>query len=108
MTSEPGGQVTTRWKTARPVVWIGLALTSIGYGVFYVVLTPSYSQGAQEAIQVLPGIGQGLAIQSPMMVIQAAMPQKDMAASMSAWILLRSIAAAVGELTLSTLSADIC
>jgi hypothetical protein len=31
-----------------------------------------------------------------MMIIQAAMPVQDMAASMSAWILLRSIGAAVG------------
>lgn len=30
------------------------------------------------------------------MIIQAAMPVKDMAASMSAWVLLRSIGAAVG------------
>ncbi|ORX37282.1 major facilitator superfamily domain-containing protein [Kockovaella imperatae] len=90
------GQITTRWKQPRPVVWIGLALTSIGYGVFYRVLRPEFSLAAQEAVQLLPGIGQGLAIQSPMMVIQAAMPQKDMAASMSAWILLRSIAAGVG------------
>ena len=72
-------------------------MTCVGYGAFYAVYKSTGSYAAQEAVQVIAGIGQGLAIQSPMMIIQAAMPAKDMAASMSAWILLRSIAAAVGE-----------
>ena len=91
------GQITSRTGKARILVWTGLFLTAVGYGLMYALLTSTSSLATQLGLQVLPGIGVGFAVQAPMMIIQAAMPAKDMAASMSAWILMRSIAAAVGQ-----------
>ena len=76
-------------------------MTCLGYGLFFGLLKGNESYATQEGIQLLPGIGIGLAINTPMIIIQAAMPAKEMAASMSAWMLVRSIAAAVGESRLS-------
>lgn len=90
------GQLTSRFHIVRPIVWIGFAITAIGYGLFYALLTPNVSYAMQEGIQVIPASGIGLAITTPMLVIQASMPPKEMAAVTSAWVLLRSLGVTIG------------
>ncbi|KAK1925865.1 major facilitator superfamily domain-containing protein [Papiliotrema laurentii] len=97
------GQLTSRYHLTRPLIWTGFGLACIGYILFATLLNPHTGFATQLGIQVIASAGVGLAIQTPMMVIQAAMPFEDMAASMSAWILMRSVAAAVGVAVFSAL-----
>jgi MFS family permease len=97
------GQLTSRYHLTRPLIWTGFGLACIGYILFATLLNPHTGFATQLGIQIIASAGVGLAIQTPMMVIQAAMPFEDMAASMSAWILMRSVAAAVGVAVFSAL-----
>ena len=90
------GQLTSRYGLVRSQIWVGYGLTCLGYGLFYALLTEDVAYATQEGIQLIPAAGVGLSIQTPMIILQAAMPVADMAACMSAWVLLRSIGAAVG------------
>lgn len=90
------GQLTTRLGLVRSLIWTGFGLTCLGYGLFYGLLTETASFATSLGIQVIPAAGVGLSISTPMLVLQAALKPEDMAASMSAWILIRSIGAAVG------------
>ncbi|OCF40442.1 hypothetical protein I317_05745 [Kwoniella heveanensis CBS 569] len=90
------GEITTRLHIVRPVIWTGFALTALGFGLWYAFMTSTVSYATQEGLQILPAAGIGMAVSTPMLVIQASMPAKDMAASTAAWVLMRSLAASVG------------
>nr|ODN93914.1 hypothetical protein L203_00082 [Cryptococcus depauperatus CBS 7841] len=90
------GQLTTQFHIVRPVIWVGFAIAALGYGLWYACLTSTVSYATQEGLQVITAAGTGLAISTPMLVIQAAMPGKEMAAATSAWVLMRSMGACVG------------
>ncbi|WRT66093.1 uncharacterized protein IL334_003046 [Kwoniella shivajii] len=90
------GEISTRFHIVRPVIWAGFCLSALGYGLWYALLTYDVSFATQEGIQVIVSAGIGLSISLPMLVIQASMPGKDMAASTAAWTLMRSIAACIG------------
>jgi hypothetical protein len=94
--THPAGQITQRWHIVRPLIWAGFFLTSLAFGLLYGLLTSTSSYATQEVVQVILGCGMGLSLSTPMLVIQAAMPLKDMAAATSAWVLCRSLAATVG------------
>lgn len=91
------GEITTRTHIIRPVIWIGFGITSLGFGLFYACFTADVSIATQSGLLALCSFGVGFAISTPMLVIQAAMPPEDMAAATSAWILVRSFAATIGE-----------
>ena len=97
------GQLTSRYHMTRSLIWTGFFLAALGYALFAILLTPTAKFGTQLGIQIIASVGVGLAIQTPMIVIQSAMPTCDMAASMSAWILLRSLAAAIGVAVFSAI-----
>ncbi|KAK8858940.1 hypothetical protein IAR55_003171 [Kwoniella newhampshirensis] len=90
------GQITTRFHIVRPVIWVGFAMAAIGYGLWYALYTSTVSYATQEGLLVFTAWGIGLSISTPMLVIQAAMPGKDMAASTAAWVLMRSMGASIG------------
>ncbi|WWC61572.1 uncharacterized protein I303_104156 [Kwoniella dejecticola CBS 10117] len=90
------GEISTRLHIVRPLVWTGFSISALGYGLWYALLTYDVPYATQEGIQVVVAAGIGLAISSPMLVIQASMPGKDMAASTAAWTLTRSIGACIG------------
>ncbi|WVW83606.1 hypothetical protein I302_105627 [Kwoniella bestiolae CBS 10118] len=90
------GQVSTRFHIVRPIIWTGFATSALGYGLWYALLKYDVSYATQEGIQVIVAAGIGLAISTPMLVIQASMPGKDMAASTACWTLMRSIGACIG------------
>lgn len=91
------GQITARFHLVRPLIWVGFAIGSLGYGLFYALLTPTVSRAVQETILGVAAAGIGLSLSTPMLVIQAAMPAKDMAAATSAWMLVRSMSATTGK-----------
>ena len=56
-----------------------------------------FSIALQEGLSTIAGVGVGLSLQTPMLILQAAMPLKEMAATTSAWTLTRSLGGSVGE-----------
>ncbi|KGB77960.2 hypothetical protein CNBG_4047 [Cryptococcus deuterogattii R265] len=90
------GQVNSRLRIIRPVAWTGYALAAIGFGLFYKYYTAHVSYATQEGLLVIASIGIGLSLQSPMLILQAAMPLKDMAATTSAFSLTRSMGGSIG------------
>lgn len=53
----------------------------------------------QEGLQVVTGVGVGLSLSTPILILQAAMPLKEMAAATSAWQLTRALGGSIGTYT---------
>ncbi|KAL1410581.1 hypothetical protein Q8F55_004594 [Vanrija albida] len=90
------GQITGRFRIVRPVIWAGYLLAGVGYLLFYGFYTASVSLPTQEGLQVITAAGIGLSLSPPILLIQAAMPFRDMAAATSTWVLARSLGATIG------------
>ncbi|WVQ80702.1 hypothetical protein IAT38_002807 [Cryptococcus sp. DSM 104549] len=90
------GQINTRFHIVRPVIWAGFLMSALGYGLWYAFYTSTVSYATQEGLLIIVAGGIGLAVSTPMLVIQAAMPGKDMAAATAGWVLMRSMGACVG------------
>ncbi|ORY34911.1 major facilitator superfamily domain-containing protein [Naematelia encephala] len=95
-TTVVAGYINSRFRIVRPVAWVGYSLASIGFGLFYGFFTYDNPYPRQEGLLVIAGIGIGACLQVPMLVLQAAMPLKDMAAVTSAWTLTRSLGGSIG------------
>lgn len=89
--------MTNRTHIIRPVIWVGFGITSLGFGLFYAFFTKDVTVATQTGLLSLASFGTGLSITTPILVIQAAMPLEDMAAATSAWVLVRSFGATIGE-----------
>lgn len=72
----------------------------IGYTLFYVFYKYPIPFGIQEGLQVITGLGIGFSIVVPLLVLQGAMPLKEMAATTGAWSLTRSIGGSIGAFEL--------
>lgn len=90
------GQITGRFRIVRPVIWVGYLLAGVGYLLFYAFFTSTVSFSVQEGLQIITATGIGLSLSPPILVIQAAMPFRDMAAATSTWVLARSLGATIG------------
>lgn len=91
------GEITTRTHVIRPVIWFGFGITSLAFGLWYAFFNANVTIATQSGLLSLCSFGVGFAISTPMLVIQAAMPLEDMAAATSAWVLVRSFGATIGE-----------
>ncbi|KAL7418301.1 hypothetical protein Q5752_006757 [Cryptotrichosporon argae] len=91
-----GGQITSRFFVVRPLIWAGFAVGALGFGCMAATFKPTVSYAAQEALVAVIGLAIGMSVSPPMLLIQAAMPFRDMAAATSAWVMFRSLAATVG------------
>ncbi len=91
------GEITSRKHIVRPVIWVGFSITSLSFGLWYAFFTADVTIATQSGLLALCSFGIGLVITTPMLVIQAAMPPEDMAAATSAWVLVRSFGATIGE-----------
>lgn len=90
------GQITSRFRIVRPLVWIGYAIAAVAYLLWYQFFTATVTMATQEGLLLLASVGVGISLMPPILVIQAAMPWRDMAASTSTWVLMRSLGATVG------------
>ncbi|WWC65962.1 uncharacterized protein I303_108584 [Kwoniella dejecticola CBS 10117] len=90
------GQLNSRLRIVRPVAWAGYALAVVAWGLFYGLFKSTVKLGTLEGVLVIGGIGTGLSLQVPMLIIQAAMPLKEMAAATSAWSLTRNMGGSIG------------
>lgn len=71
-------------------------MAAIGFGLFYKYYTADVSYATQEGLLVIASTGIGLSLQSPLLILQAAMPLKEMAATTSAFSLTRSMGGSIG------------
>ncbi|KAK8864562.1 hypothetical protein IAR55_001812 [Kwoniella newhampshirensis] len=90
------GLINSYFRIVRPVAWFGYALSALTFGLMYRFFTYPLDRGIQVGLLILAGIGTGVVIQVPMLILQAALPLKDMAAVTSAWTLTRSLGGSIG------------
>lgn len=111
------GQLNSRWKIVRPVIWFGYATGCLGYGLCIKYLSYRSGTAAQEIVLIVAAFGIGMSLAVPLLLIQAvskpamslrawqrgphthspqAMPLKEMAASTGAWLLTRSLGGTLG------------
>jgi hypothetical protein len=90
------GQIMARFRIARPTVWIGYVIGVLSYALMYHYFTSTLPYSRQNGLLVLAGIGCGLSLQTPLVIIQATLPLKELAAGTAAWTLTRSLGGSVG------------
>ncbi|BEJ12224.1 hypothetical protein CspHIS471_0206840 [Cutaneotrichosporon sp. HIS471] len=90
------GQIQSRLRIVRPVTWLGYAIGALGFGIMIGFWNWDIKLPMQNGTSIIPALGIGLSLQSPMLILQAAMPLKDMAAVTSAYVLTRSIGGSIG------------
>lgn len=90
------GQIQSRLRIVRPVPWVGYAIGILGYGLMVAYFNYDIPLSRQYGLLIIPAVGVGLSLQSPLLILQAAMPLKDMAAVTSAWVLTRSLGGSIG------------
>jgi hypothetical protein len=89
--------INSRLRIVRPVAWVGYALAGIGMILFYVFFKYPIPYAVQEGLQVITAVGVGLSLSTPILILQAAMPLKEMAAATSAWQLTRALGGSIGK-----------
>lgn len=65
------GQVNTRLRIVRPVIWVGYAVTTLGYGLCVKYLVYRGGVGNQMGVLTITGLGVGLGLAVPLLCIQA-------------------------------------
>lgn len=90
------GWLISKYRLVRSTAWVGYALTAIGFGLFYRFMRYDDSYAVLEGLQVIPSIGIGLSILSPLIAMQAAMPLNEAATVTSAFLLGRPLGATIG------------
>lgn len=95
------GQATARVRfrgepVVRPLVWAGYGLAAVAYMLWYACFKSTVSMATQEGLLFLASAGVGTSLMPPILLIQAAMPLADMAASTATWVLMRSLGATIG------------
>ncbi|KIO29864.1 hypothetical protein M407DRAFT_20934 [Tulasnella calospora MUT 4182] len=89
------GQAVARMGAYRPTLWFGWVVMTLGFGLM-IDLNGSSNLAKQVVYLIVAAIGTGCLFQTPLMGIQAAMPQKDMATVTSTFGLLRQIGGTIG------------
>ncbi|WWC92921.1 uncharacterized protein L201_007884 [Kwoniella dendrophila CBS 6074] len=90
------GQINSRLRIIRPVAWFGYAVAGLAWGLFYGLFTSKVKLATMEGVLFVGGTGVGLSLLTPMLILQAAMPLKEMAASTAAFTLTRNIGGSIG------------
>lgn len=91
-----GGQIQSRLRISRPITWFGYATGVLGTGLLFAYFNYDIPLPRQHGLLVLLAFAVGASIQTPLLILQAAMPLRDMAAVTSAWVLTRSLGGSVG------------
>jgi len=81
----------------RPLIYLGYLLQLVAYAMFVACFDSSINVLAQEALVGICAGGIGLALPATMLVIQASVPTRDMAATSSGWVLIRSLGPSTGR-----------
>jgi hypothetical protein len=88
------GGIIYRYGWIRPIVWAGMALTTVGFGLF-ITLGPTTSLPSLVAIEVIAAMGIGAVFQAPLIAYQAAVDTADMAIATALFGFVRSLSTSV-------------
>lgn len=75
----------------QELIWVGLVLTTIGTGL-YIKIDANSSLGMILGFEVIAGIGAGLLFEPPMIALQAAVRQDDVATATATFGFVRNLA----------------
>ncbi|KAG6370084.1 MFS amino acid permease [Boletus reticuloceps] len=89
------GFVVSKTGKNLPLIWFGSMLLTVGLGLF-IILDYTSSTVEKQVLPLVTAIGAGCVFQVPMVVLQAAMPLKDMATATNALMFLCVLGGAVG------------
>jgi hypothetical protein len=88
------GGIIYRYGWIRPIVWAGMALTTVGFGLF-ITLGPTTSLPRLVAIEVIAAMGIGAVFQAPLIAYQAAVDTADMAIATALFGFVRSLSTSI-------------
>lgn len=94
-TTVPTGWFISNKGFVRTVIRLGYAIALLGFGIMHLMSATS-SLAINEVCPMIAAIGIGMSLQPPLILLQAAMPLGDMAASASSFMLVRSLGATTG------------
>ncbi|KZT25859.1 MFS general substrate transporter [Neolentinus lepideus HHB14362 ss-1] len=95
MLASIAGLLVARTGKYRMILWCSWAVMTLGYGLM-IRLNEKTSIALQEIYILIAALGVGPLFQVPLLVLQAAMPVKDMAMSTATFNLLRTIGGTIG------------
>ena len=88
------GGIIFRYGWIRPIIWTGMALSTLGFGLF-ITLGPTTSLPALVAIEVVAAMGIGAVFQAPLIAYQAAVDSADMAIATALFGFVRSLSTSI-------------
>jgi hypothetical protein len=88
------GGIIFRYGWIRPIIWTGMALSTLGFGLF-ITLGPTTSLPSLVAIEVVAAIGIGAVFQAPLIAYQAAVDTADMAIATALFGFVRSLSTSI-------------
>jgi hypothetical protein len=88
------GGIIYRYGWIRPIIWAGMALTTLGFGLF-ITLGPTTSLPELVTIEVVAAMGIGAVFQAPLIAYQAAVDTADMAIATALFGFVRSLSTSI-------------
>jgi hypothetical protein len=88
------GGIIYRYSWIRPIIWTGMALTTLGFGLF-ITLGPTTSLPSLVAIEVVAAMGIGAVFQAPLIAYQTAVNTNDMAIATALFGFVRSLSTSI-------------
>lgn len=89
-----GGALTTVWGQYAPLMVVGSALASVGFGLI-TTFTPDISTGRWIGYQVLGGFGLGLGTQQPIVAVQNVLPLIDVPTGTTLLVFVQTISGSI-------------
>ncbi|OQU99806.1 hypothetical protein CLAIMM_05387 [Cladophialophora immunda] len=88
------GAITYRFGWIRPLIWAGMALTTLGFGLFIGIGT-STSLVRTVTIEIVAALGVGAAFQAPLIAYQSVVGPADMAVATALFGFVRSLSTSI-------------
>ena len=88
------GGIIYRYGWIRPIIWTGMALCTLGFGLF-ITLGATTSLPSLVAIEVVAAMGIGAVFQAPLIAYQAAVDSTDMAIATALFGFVRSLSTSI-------------
>ncbi|KAG7096588.1 hypothetical protein E1B28_004007 [Marasmius oreades] len=89
------GILMSKFGKYRPLIWGGLAVMTLGYGLM-IRLDESSSRAEKVVYLLVAAMGTGCMFQIPTIALQACMPLSEMATSTTAFLLFRNLCGSIG------------
>jgi hypothetical protein len=89
-----GGVLTTVWGQYAPLMVVGAALSSVGFGLI-ATFTPDISSGRWIGYQALAGFGLGMGMQQPLVAVQNVLPLIDVPTGTTLLVFVQTISGSI-------------